>query len=64
MLAEPIVDAGHGVAFADEPDGGTIIFVALFPRPAVDPDDDGQRRWWRGGLLAATARDRGDQDGN
>ena len=42
MLAQPVVDAGHRVALADERHGGAAILAAGLPGPAMNPDDQGQ----------------------
>ena len=42
VLAEPVVDAGHGVALGGQRQGGATFLAARPPCPAVNPDDHRQ----------------------
>ena len=42
VLAQAVVDAGHGVALGGQRHGGAALFAAGPPGPAVNPDDQRQ----------------------
>ena len=42
VLAEAVVDGGHGVPLGDQGHGRAVFFAARLPSPAVNPDDQRQ----------------------